>query len=511
MIRKASFVLAAAAASAVSLLSSRVFASYEDVLLWKAVYSSSTISQEDKALGVAVDAAGNVYAAGYETPIEGGQSTNLRVTKYGPDGAPVWSVTMNGGGTASADAACSLAIDPEGSLLVAGAVYMTLSVSGSMDGWLAKFSPSGTEYWSRIHNGIELGYGADAFQAVAVDSSGNVYAAGYETRTDLVQGVNLLVVKYDSAGATLWTQSWDSGLSFADKALGVAVGPAGEAVVVGRSDLDSGGTKSAAVLRKYAADGTFVWGTTFGTAGLNMGRAAAVDSAGDIYLVGQIYRSTPSQGLNRWIRKYNSSGSQILWTREIDWESMGDSGGACALYGGALLVAGYSSESAAYQGNNLTLERFSAADGALRSQFSYSSGWLQDEAGEGVAAGPDGSVAVTGWETRTDLGQGVNWLVMKFKGTAETETGIEKVRVFPTPFKPSTAVGGVLKFALLPEGAALKIYTVKGVLVRCLASRSGMAFWDGRNENGEDVVPGIYVYAITAPEGRTRGKFVLVR
>ena len=95
---------------------------------------------------------------------------------------------------------------------------------------MVKYNSSGTKQWTK-----QLGSSsADYATGVAVDSSGNVYAAGY-TNGDLdgsnAGGWDLFVVKYNSSGTKQWTQQLGS--SGGDGAYGVAVDSSGNVYAAG--------------------------------------------------------------------------------------------------------------------------------------------------------------------------------------------------------------------------------------------------------------------------------------
>jgi hypothetical protein len=71
-----------------------------------------------------------------------------------------------------------------------------------------------------------------------------------------------------------------------------------------------------------------------------------------------------------------------------------------------------------------------------------------------------------------------------------------------------------LQFVNLPRGAVVKLYTMAGDHVRTLRHTSdhGSLDWDLRNEAGEIVVTGIYIWLVTADNGETKdGQLVVVR
>ncbi len=87
-----------------------------------------------------------------------------------------------------------------------------------------------------------------------------------------------------------------------------------------------------------------------------------------------------------------------------------------------------------------------------------------------------------------------------------------EILVFPNPFNPAQAQGGVLKFDnLLPE-SEIKIFTVSGELIRRFENVCGRQTWDGKNASGEDAVSGIYLYLISPGNGdKKSGKIFLAR
>jgi len=78
---------------------------------------------------------------------------------------------------------------------------------------------------------------------------------------------------------------------------------------------------------------------------------------------------------------------------------------------------------------------------------------------------------------------------------------------------------GHVRFFNLPEVATVRIYTVNGELVRTLhhpefATRisGGSLVWDMKNDYQEDVIAGVYLYAVDTPQGESKtGYLTIVR
>ena len=89
---------------------------------------------------------------------------------------------------------------------------------------------------------------------------------------------------------------------------------------------------------------------------------------------------------------------------------------------------------------------------------------------------------------------------------------------FPNPFNPETWIPYQLEIA---SDVSLSIYDVSGRLVRTIelgyqqaglyANRSDAIYWDGRNNHGEQVASGVYVYRLTAGEYSASRRMVIVK
>jgi hypothetical protein len=99
--------------------------------------------------------------------------------------------------------------------------------------------------------------------------------------------------------------------------------------------------------------------------------------------------------------------------------------------------------------------------------------------------------------------------------TASSNTAfftVGEIVVYPNPFNPSTAVGGLCKFANLPKETRIAIYTLSGEMVQSFRNKTSYVFWDGLNTNKKRVSPGIYYYIISWKEDTKKltGKLFVV-
>lgn len=298
-------------------------------------------TDRDQAFGAATDAAGSIYVAGQTwgnldgSTFAGGEGDAF-LAKFDATGLKLWTKTI---GTAGADTANNVAVDISGYIYVAGAtgagVGSNVYAGGIGDVFVAKFDATGAEQWLQ-----QFGAGgSDGANGIAVDATGNVYIAGWTSGAlhdaPYIGGVyDAFLVKYDAAGTWIWTDVFGAadgvfGVSSADLATGVAVGPNGNIYVGGLTtgvmdgDLSGAnhglGSMGDAFVAYYNSIGEKQWLRQFGTEFTEAVNAVAADNAGNVYAAGP---TAGSLGGNSnvgaddvFITKYDLAGTK-LWTRQ---------------------------------------------------------------------------------------------------------------------------------------------------------------------------------------------------
>ncbi len=159
-------------------------------------------TQNDSAYSVAASATG-VWVGGQTSstnfPVSGAPQTALRgatdgfVARYGLGGAMEYSTYLGGGGD---DLVRTLAIAPGGDILAGGSTGSAdlpvppgaaqPSLRGALDGFVLKLSSSGSLILAGTYLGGSAGTASmpERVEALAVDGSLNVYAAGYTPSAD---------------------------------------------------------------------------------------------------------------------------------------------------------------------------------------------------------------------------------------------------------------------------------------------------------------------------------------
>jgi hypothetical protein len=317
--------------------------------------------------------------------------------------APSFSWAKTWGGNASSAMAKSVKVDETGNIYAVGEFQGAVnfdpagasptstftSRNSTVDAFLSKFDASGNFQWVRtwgsgpVGGNTKMGYGRDAANGLAMDSSGNLYVAGlYQSTVDFGAGIvitsnapagynNIFVARFAPDGTTQWVRTWGGttggeGYSIAvDKARGYVYveGDWSTSPNTGTVDFNPAGPTHDphanhgfydAFLSKFDLNGNFQWARTWGGEGYDDGPGVAVDEAtGNIY-VGGMYGSqninfdpaggsgglghpatntgNPLSYVDVFLSKFNSNGD-FQWVRT--WGGF-DSGGKGTVNAGEL-------------------------------------------------------------------------------------------------------------------------------------------------------------------------------
>ena len=304
--------------------------------------------QEERAGGVAVDAAGNVYQALAAGGSVAGQpyagDKDLVLVKDSPTGTRLWTRQL---GSTRLERAYGVVVDPAGDVVVTG--YTNGDLDGGHAGnttddvFVIKFDPTGSQKWLRQFGVPAL---ADRGYAIATDATSNIYVTGY-TRGNLgavnVGDKDIYIAKLDPSGAQLWLQQFGS--VGEDKAWGVAA--TGDGIRLGGMTSGALGTPAGALdgwVARYDAAGNRAWLQQFGTAANEEVWGLTGDAAGNTYVAA--YSAGDFDGplagdKDLVAARFDPSGT-LTWKDQLGTD-LNDKSAAVALDGaGNLYVAGFS-------------------------------------------------------------------------------------------------------------------------------------------------------------------------
>lgn len=165
---------------------------------------------------------------------------------------------------------------------------------------------------------------------LAVDASGNVFVTG-STSGQLVGQTSFgfsdaWVRKYDDAGNEVWTRQFGSSEEGADSGEGAAVDSQGNLLLVGRTAKALSGTSAGgfdAYVRKYSTDGNELFTVQFGTEGRDQALRVAVDGEDNVYVLGETrgeFEGQTNAGKEDvFLAKFDSTGQQV-WLKQFGTE-----------------------------------------------------------------------------------------------------------------------------------------------------------------------------------------------
>jgi len=291
---------------------------------WSQVKNGSANSN-DKALGLAVDSAGNVYVSGHSF---NGSNYDFLTVSYDGLGNERWARVKNGGANRD-DYVFAIAIDGSQNLFVTGSSY---SSAANNDYFTVSYDSAGTERWARVRNGA--GNSTDQAYDVAVDGNGNAFVTGYSSNGS---NYDYLTVSYDGAGTERWARVKNGPGNGADQGNAITVDGVGNVYVTGSA---SNGANADFLTVSYDNAGAELWtrvknGTGNGN---DWGYNVLVDPVGQVHVVG----SSPNAVNNDYlVIAYDAAGTE-LWTHLFDAGSQDSAYGLARRPGSGVIVTGYS-------------------------------------------------------------------------------------------------------------------------------------------------------------------------
>jgi uncharacterized delta-60 repeat protein len=171
------------------------FAAVNGQELWRRTLNG-TANGSDDADALALDAAGNVFAAGELENATTGR--DFTVVRLAPTGTVQWTQSLNGAANAD-DVATSLALDAAGNPIAGGFLVRHLSIVTSQDPVTVKLArATGVELWRHVE-GAGATIAQDAVLALAVDGSDDVIVGGTVSRPG--ESTDFAVTKLGPDGA----------------------------------------------------------------------------------------------------------------------------------------------------------------------------------------------------------------------------------------------------------------------------------------------------------------------
>ncbi len=332
--------------------------------IWAKIFNGP-VNQQDSAVGVSINSAGNVFVTGWS--LGSGTAADIVTLRYNPEtGDTIWVNRYNG--TSNLEEKVS-AITCDNN-----AVYITgWSIDPNRDILTIKYDiATGSRLWVKKFNGA--GNGGDYGFAIAVNAAGEVYVTG---RSDAGGGLGqkYTTIKYDAAGNVVagWPSVYTGPLSTTfDQAQAIKLDASGNAYVTGKSG--TAGTENFLTM-KINSNGTVAWAKKYnGTLNTEDNALALVldNGASNVYVGGYSFRTGAVQ--DYMTIKYNASTGDSL---------------AAASYNGPLGSTDQLTAMAIDNSNNVYVTGYSAAVSTgydyatIKYNSNLSQQWLQRTSNSG--------------------------------------------------------------------------------------------------------------------------------
>jgi uncharacterized delta-60 repeat protein len=502
-----------------------LFAFFTGASAWEARFNGSGVFSADSARAVAVDATGNVVAAGQIENL--GTAQDFTVVKFDASGRELWRQVIDGSAATSTpfdgDAANAVVVDAGGDVIAAGA---TRNSDTGQDFTVIKFNgATGAELWRQVIPSAEArtiavdgrgdlivagGVGGDFlvvklggadgrelwrqiiegssglagrtgwFNSVAVDATGDVSAAGaFDVLSPIPGGGGgsgggkFIVTKFDGgSGAELWRQVVTGTISSArSEALTVTVDDEGN-VFAGGDTTNTGTSRDFTVIKLDGASGLELWRQAInGTANSNdLARAVTVDAAGNVFAAGLTVNA--GFGDDFTVAGLNGTTGEMLWLMPISsGGSFSDVANAVTLdYAGAVIAAGRLQA-------DVALFKFDAATGALLWR-QFVKGTLNDlDEAFAVAVDEGGNPVAAGVTINAGTGRG-DFTAAKLDGASGDELWRQDINGSGTPSSDtSIAVAIGERGHVIAAGSTTNIGTAADFTVARLDRAHGTELW----------------------------------
>lgn len=281
--------------------------------VWSRTYNQA--GYYDLARDIKVDSNGDVYFVGSVQINSGGTNTDFITGKYSSNGTLLWTHTY------TRDVASSGNLDEAKICHLNGdKLYVSGSSAGSgfannLDFVTMEYDTAQTvpnyNWRTRYDYNGQLDLPVD----IGTDPSGNIFVTG-RGYFDANDDMDYVLVKYSSAGAELWDQSYNGTGTDKDNVNALAVDAAGNCIITGSSI----GSISAEDIRtiKYDPNGVLLWNKNYTTNGafIDEGTDVSVAASGDIYVSG--FSQITGNSHDFTTIKYNGTTGVIEWTTHYD-------------------------------------------------------------------------------------------------------------------------------------------------------------------------------------------------
>ncbi|MGB3651371.1 MAG: SBBP repeat-containing protein, partial [Rivularia sp. (in: cyanobacteria)] len=257
--------------------------------------------------------------------------SNVFVAKFDEDGNVQWA---KGFGDTGSEEVEDITVDGNGNIYFTGTFDNIVtsnnsSVQGgqSSDVFVTKLAANGDELWSKNFGGSS----DEEASGIEVDTQGNTYITGEfegllelgNTNLDGGQFNDVFVAKLDSTGDVLWAKDFGADSEY-DEAEDIVVDKEGNAYLFMTENGESG-QENAAVIKLDKSNGSEIWKKNFGdSSNYVVAEDIAIDNQDNIYVTGEFRNTVTFDNISLeggengdiFFAKLNSEGD-VVWAKDF--------------------------------------------------------------------------------------------------------------------------------------------------------------------------------------------------
>lgn len=272
---------------------------------WERRYDHGLMGH-DSARAVDVDPWGDVFVAGSSAGLNATWTYEILTLKYSRTGALLWERRYDSAGSGFDDTAVDVEAAPDGSAIVLG---QGPGASGDQDIVLIRYDAAGAQQWVRRWSNDW----SDGATALALAPDGSIYVLGGTYYAGNVS--DILLLKYDALGTLVWQRNYHGGIG-TDVGSDLALDSQGNVLIGGYSVSPAGTNNFDWVGLKYDPAGNLLWSARRGGSFLwpDYCWGMCVDANDDVLLTGHLVNTSGNQDFTTM--KLGSAGNW-LWQREL--------------------------------------------------------------------------------------------------------------------------------------------------------------------------------------------------
>ena len=460
-------------------------------IIWERRYNGA-VNGNDEPFGLIVDAAGNSYITGSSQYPSNKKLYECVTIKYNPVGKTEWINVYRNSSNINAHGH-SMTMDQEGNVYLAGYT----GNDESKDVLLMKINRNGETVWTSSYDANS--FSADYTNNISIYKD-HLYVCGGELGDGTF--LDYLVLKFDVNGNLLWHRSHNGTSNGLDIARAIFVDKNEDVYVTGYTENKD--TKLDITTIKYNSDGDQLWVTDHnGTGdGFDWPNHVMVDDFGNVYVEGgtQNERETDPE-CHAELGKCRNDATLIKYlpSGNIDWIRLynGPDNMYDCLQGMTLdkdnniYVGGRSHSSESGTNDDIITMKYNSR-GAMLWFMKYNSGTGKNDYGNAIAVDNTGNVFTSGF---SDARGAYDFVVVKYSPSDVSDAPVQKTDLnnYPNPFNPSTKISFDLSQSSF---VTLKIYDVTGREILTMVNEKLSAGDHSYTFDAAKLNSGVYFYKL---------------